>query len=86
MAAPNYPRNGNERGRPNHRKQKMAAQFHNSDFRRASNDWLYCIVFNKIDLKKDSLSLNVVEALRGRCASFMILTARVSEIFRGQTS
>ena len=23
-----------------------------------------CIVFNKIDLKKDSLSLNVVEALR----------------------
>ena len=31
------------------------------------------------------MSLIVVEAIRGRCASFMILTARVSEIFGGQT-
>ena len=32
------------------------------------------------------MSLIVVEATRGRCASFMILTARVSEIFGGQTN
>ena len=31
------------------------------------------------------VSLIVVEAMRGRCASFMILTATVSEIFGGQT-
>ena len=48
------------------------------------------IVFNRID-RMDSkigfeLSLSVVEAIRGRCASFMILTATVSEIFGGQTN
>ena len=48
------------------------------------------IVFNKID-NMDSkigfeMSLIVVEAIRGRCASFMILTATVSEIFGGQTN
>ena len=32
------------------------------------------------------MSLIVVEAIRGRCASFMILTSTVSEIFGGQTS
>ena len=32
------------------------------------------------------MSLIVVEAIRGRCASFMILTATVSEIFGGQTN
>ena len=32
------------------------------------------------------MSLFVVEAIRGRCASFMILTATVSEIFGGQTN
>ena len=32
------------------------------------------------------MSLIVVEAIHGRCASFMILTARVSEIFGGQTN
>ena len=32
------------------------------------------------------MSLIVVEAIRGRCASFMILTAKVSEIFGGQTN
>ena len=26
----------------------------------------------------------IVEAIRGRCASFMVLTAAVSEIFGGQ--
>ena len=48
------------------------------------------IVLNKID-KKDSkidfeMSFIVVEAIRGRCASFMILTATVSEICGGQTN
>ena len=32
------------------------------------------------------MSLIVVEAIRRRCASFMILTATVSEIFGGQTN
>ena len=32
------------------------------------------------------ISLIVVEAIRGRCASFMILTATVSEVFGGQTN
>ena len=32
------------------------------------------------------MSLIVVEAIRGRCASFIILTATVSEIFGGQTN
>ena len=46
------------------------------------------LFFNKI-YKMDSkigfeMSLIVVEAIRGRCASFIILTATVSEIFGGQ--
>ena len=32
------------------------------------------------------MSFIVVEAIRGRCASFMILTVTVSEIFGGQTN
>ena len=32
------------------------------------------------------ISLVVVEAIRGQCASFMILTATVSEICGGQTN
>ena len=32
------------------------------------------------------MSLFVVEAIRGRCASFMTLTATVSEICGGQTN
>ena len=32
------------------------------------------------------MSLIVVEAILGRCASFMVLTATVSEIFGGQTN
>ena len=32
------------------------------------------------------MRLFVVEAIRGRCASFMILTATVSEICGGQTN
>ena len=32
------------------------------------------------------MSLIVAEAIRGRCASFMILTVTVSEIFGGQTN
>ena len=45
------------------------------------------IVFNKMDSKIGFVtSLIVVEAIRGQCASFMILTATVSEIFGGQTN
>ena len=32
------------------------------------------------------MNLIVVEAIRGRCASFTALTATVSEIFGGQTT
>ena len=32
------------------------------------------------------MNLIVVEAIRGRCEIFMILTATVSEIFGGQTN
>ena len=49
---------------------------------RASADWLNCL--SKID-NKDSkidfeMSVIVVEAIRGRCASVMILTATVSDL------
>ena len=48
---------------------------------RASADWLNCL--NKID-KKDSkidfeISVIVVEAIGGRCASFLIITTTVSD-------
>ena len=48
---------------------------------RASADWLNCL--NTID-KKDSkidfeMGVIVVEARRGRCASFIILNATVSD-------
>ena len=32
------------------------------------------------------MNVIVVEAIRGRCASFKVLTATVSEIFGGQTN
>ena len=32
------------------------------------------------------ISFIVVEAIRGGCASFMVLTSTVSEIFGGQTT
>ena len=49
------------------------------------------IVFTKTINKMDNkigfeMSLIVVEAIRGRYTSFMILTAMVSEIFGGQTN
>ena len=45
------------------------------------------IVFNKMESKIGfKISLIVVEAIRGRFASFMILTVSVSEIFCGQTN
>ena len=48
---------------------------------------IWLIVFNKMDSKIGfGTSLIVVEAMRGRCASFMILTATVSEIFGGPTN
>ena len=41
----------------------------------------------KMDSKiRFEMSLIVVEAMRGRCVSFMILTAMVSDIFGGQTN
>ena len=57
---------------------------------RTSADWLNNIFWNKID-KKDSkidfkMSVIVVESIRGRCASFMILAATVSDICGGQTN
>ena len=42
---------------------------------------------NKIGSKIGfKMSLIIVEAIRGRCASFMSLPAAVSEIFGGQTT
>ena len=53
-----------------------------------SADWLNCFnIIYKMDSKIGfEISLIVVEAIRGRCASFMVLTATVSEIFGGQTN
>ena len=53
-----------------------------------SADWLNCFFY--IIYKVDSeigfeMNLIVVEAIRGRCASFTVLTATVSELFGGQT-
>ena len=85
MAAPNYPQNGNQRSRLNHRKQTTGGD--DLHFGPAPIRW---IVFNKIDKMNSKIgfemSLIVVEAIRGRCASFMILKATVSEIFVGQTN
>ena len=81
MAAPNYPQNGNQRSRPNHRKQIKGGD---------GPAPIRLIVFNKID-KMDGtigfeISLIVVDAICGRCASFMIVTATFSEILSGQTN
>ena len=85
MAAPNYPRHRTQLSRPNHRRQTNGGD--DLLFGPAPIRW---IVFNKID-KMDNkigfeMSLIVVEAIRGRCASFMILMATVTEIFGGQTN
>ena len=49
---------------------------------RVSADWLNCL--NTIDTKDSKIDFEmrviVVEAIRGRCASFMILIATVSEM------
>ena len=48
---------------------------------------LFLIKIDKMDRTIGfEISLIVVEAIRGRCASFMILTATVSEIFGLQTN
>ena len=48
---------------------------------------LFKIKIDKMDSKICfEMSFFVVEAIRGRCASLMILTATVSEICRGQTN
>ena len=82
MAALNCPRNGNERSRPNHSKQTNGGDDLHFGLR-ASADSLN-FLNNKIDKVVSKIgfevSLIVIEAIRGRCASFMILTATVSEI------
>ena len=76
MAAPNYPGNRNGRSRPNHRKQKWGRRI-SSDL--PSGQRRLAELFDKKDSKIDfEMSLIIVDAIRGRCASFMILTARVS--------
>ena len=81
MAAPNYSRNGEQRSRPNHRKQTNGSD--DLNFGPAP-------IYNKIDKMESKIgfemSLIVVEAICGRYASFVILTATVSEIFGGQTN
>ena len=48
---------------------------------------LLIIIIYKMDSKIGfEMNLIVVEAIRGRCASFTVLTATVSEIFGGQTT
>ena len=48
---------------------------------------LFLIKIDKMDSTIGfALSMIVVEAIRGRCASFIILTATVSEIFGGHTN
>ena len=55
--------------------------------RRADSLIFFKNIIDRMDSKIGfELSLSVVEAIRGRCASFMILTATVSEIFGGQTN
>ena len=49
--------------------------------------WIILNIIYKMDSKIGfEMSVIVVEAIRGRCASFMVLTATVSEIFGGQTN
>ena len=86
MAASNYPRNGNQRSQPNHRKQTNDGD--DLRFTTASIRLIVLIKLIKWTVKTSfEISLIVVvEAIRGRCASFMILTATVSEIFGGQTN
>ena len=77
MAAPNYTRNGIERS-------------YGGDNLRSGPAPIRRFVFNtiyQIDGKIGfEMSLIVVESIRGRSGSFMILTATVSETFGGQTN
>ena len=71
MVAPNYPRNGNQRSRPNHRKQTNGG-----DDLRFGPAPISLFGFNPIDKMDNKIGLIVVEAIRGRCASFMIPMTR----------
>ena len=53
-----------------------------------SADWLNCFnIIYKMDSKIGfEMSLVAVEAIRGRCASCMVLTVTVSDMFGGQTN
>ena len=54
--------------------------------RRLAELFVFNIIY-KMDSKIGfEMNLIVVEAIRGRCASFTVLTATVSEIFGGQTT
>ena len=49
--------------------------------------WIVFNIIYKMDSKIGfEMSLIVVEAILGRCASFMVLTATVSKMFGGQTN
>ena len=56
-------------------------------FGSATIRWIGFTKINKMGSKIGfEMSLIIVESIRGRCASFMILVATVSEIFGGQTT
>ena len=55
--------------------------------RRLAELFLIKLIINKMDCKIGfEVNWNVVEAIRARCASFLILAATVSKIFGGQTN
>ncbi len=65
----------------------MAAIICASGQRRFADVEFFYTKINKIGSKIGfEISLIIVEAIRGRCASFMILVATVPEIFGGQTT
>ena len=66
---------------------QMAAKVYALRQRRLAELFLIIIIIYKMDSKVGfEMDLIVVEAIRGRCTSFTVLTATVSEIFGGQTT
>ena len=47
---------------------------------------VFNIIYNRDSNIGFEINLIVVETIRGRCASFTVLTATVSDIFGGQTT
>ena len=66
----------------------LRAQIYLGDVWDNRADWLHLNFFiYKMDSKIGfEISLIVAEEIRGRCASFMVLTATVPDIFGGQTN